>query len=332
MKKLPQKIHEAVTSLTTANRMLSNARRRLARLTKPGHSTHLVDPAWAWAHDLMEARRAKMLAIPGVIGVGLGFRLRGDVPTGEPCLTVYVQRKKTPQELSLAKTPLIPRTVSSGKHRLPVDVLELGAIRRQVNAGDSLGPQDGGDRGTIGALAKDLDIRDTVALTAMHVTPLQQFPSGDTAAPRFVSPMPGGAGFGSLRAGTMTEIDAAKLALNAQQPAITVLPRIGRINGWRPITFPGDQGTTVRMFGAVSQFQSGYIVNPIASIPSESLDAAILVNIPSQGGDSGAALVDPEGLLLGFLVGQGGTALNNLRVFTPASLVMARLRCDIPTS
>jgi hypothetical protein len=144
--------------------------------------------------------------------------------------------------------------------------------------------------------------------------------------------MPGGGELGSLRAGTMSGIDAAKIALNTQQPALTVLPRIGTVQGWRPVAFPGDQGTTVRMFGAVSQFQSGYIVNPIASIPAESLDAAILVNISSQGGDSGSALVDPEGILLGFLVGEGGTALNNLRVFTPASLVMSRLGCDIPTS
>ncbi len=86
------------------------------------------------------------------------------------------------------------------------------------------------------------------------------------------------------------------------------------------------------MVGAVSGFQAGYIVNPIASIPTESLDAAILVNIFTQGGDSGSALVDHQGLLLGFLVGEGGPALSNLRVFTPASLVFATLRCDIPTT
>lgn len=332
MTKLSKGIRDAVTDVTAARQALAQARHRLARLTGPEHSTHLIDPAWVWAHDLMEARRGKLLAFPGVVGVGLGFRMRGGMSTGEPCLTVYVQRKRSPEELDQAREPRIPRTVSSGKRRLPVDVLELGAIRRHVDAGGSLGPLEGGDRGTIGALAKDLDAGDTVALTAMHVTPLQQFPAGDTEAPRFVAPMPGGGVFGSLRAGTMSGIDAAKLALSTQQPAITVLPRIGRVRGWRPITFPGDQGTHVRMFGAVSQFQSGSIVNPIASIPAESLDAAILVDIPSQGGDSGSALIDPEGLLLGFLVGEAGTALNNLRVFTPASLVLSRLRCDVPTS
>lgn len=332
MKPSAAALHKAAADLTAAKKRLAEACRALARLSQPGHPPHIVDPRWQWAQDLMEARRAKLLAIPGVMGLGLGFRLRGGMPTGEPCLTVYVKRKLSPEELAAGKLPRLPRTVRSGKRRLSVDVIELGEIRRQIGAGDSLGPQDGGLRGTLGALATDLDSNDTVALTAMHVTTLQQFPVGNTAAPRFLTPMPDGSPFATLRQGTMSGIDAAKLALDVQQPADSVLPTIGTITGWRPIAYPGDQGTMVRMFGAVSGLQSGYIVNPIASIPSESLDAAILVNIFTQGGDSGAALVDPQGFLLGFLVGEGGTSLNNLRVFTPASLVLSTLRCDIPTT
>jgi hypothetical protein len=328
--KLPAKARKAVADLSAAKKMLADARRTLARHTRPGHPAHAVDPEWEWALELMEARRSKLLAFPDVIGVGLGFRLRGGMPTGEPCLTVYVRRKLSHADLAAASRRRLPKTVSSGRHRLSVDV--IGPLRRQVDAGADIGPLAGGEKGTLGALATDLDTGATVALTAMHVTTLQQFPAGATAAPQFISPVPGGAAFGALLQGTMTGIDAAKLALDVQQPAVSVLPNIGRINGWRPVAFPGDQGTTVKMFGAVSGFQSGYIVNPIASLPAESLDAAILVNIPTQGGDSGAALVDHEGLLLGFLVGQGGTELNNLRVFTPASLVFSKLRCDIPST
>lgn len=222
--KLPKGMQQAVADLTAAQKMLADARRTLARLTKPGHPTHLVDPDWQWAHELMEARRAKLLAIPGVVGLGLGFRLRAGAPTGEPCLTVYVQRKLSLAELAAAKTPRIPRTVRSGKHRLPVDVIELGTIRRQVGGGDSLGQMDGGERGTLGALVTDLDAHDTVAITAMHVSTFQQFPTGTpgaTPAPRFVSPMPGANQFGSLRQGTMTGTDAAKVSLDTQQPAVT---------------------------------------------------------------------------------------------------------------
>jgi hypothetical protein len=322
----------AVADLSAAKKQLADARRKLARLTAPGHPAHLVDPEWAWAAELLEARSPALLAHPGVVGVGLGFRMRGGAPTGEPCLTVYVRRKLSERALAKAGRRRLPKVVRSGRKRLAVDVLPLGRLRRHVQAGASLGPVGGGERGTLGTLAKDLDAGDTVALTAMHVCDMPQFPVPGSAAPRFASPIPGGTPFGTLRQGTMTGIDAAKLALDAPQPAISELPRIGRITGWRPITYPGDQGTTVRMFGAVSGFQSGYIVNPLLSLPGESLDAAVLVNIFTQAGDSGSAIVDHEALLLGFLVGQGSASLGNLRVFTPASLVFSVLRCDLPTT
>ena len=86
-----------------------------------------------------------------------------------------------------------------------------------------------GVTGTI-AIAPTTTAR-TVAMTAMHVTTLQQFPVGNTAAPRFIAPVPGGSQFATLRQGTMSGIDAAKLALDVQQPAVSVLPTIGQING-----------------------------------------------------------------------------------------------------
>ena len=285
----------------------------------------------------MEKRRAKLLSVPGVIGLGLGFRLRGGVRTGEACLTVYVRRKMGADELSAARVRRLPRHVSAGKRRLSVDVVALGNIRRQARAGDSLGTQELGELGTLGALARDLDSGDTVALTAMHVTDLEQFPMAGTSAPEFISPMPGGQRFATLQRGTRFGIDAATLALEVQQPAVTSLPTGGTIRGWRPVVFPGDQDAGVTMFGAVTRAK-GFIVNPIAVLPEEDLDAAILVDIQSEHGDSGAAIVDHQGLVLGFLVGEGefpdgnGNGPRTLRAFTPASLVLARLRCDIPTT
>jgi hypothetical protein len=323
----------AAADLAAASKAFADAQRRLARASSPGDPWCVVAPAWEWAHELMEERREKLLAQPGVAGVGLSFRLRGGHPTGQPCLTVYVRREAGRPELATAKGERPPKSVRQGKRRLPVEVVELGALKRHVSAGASLGELGAGERGTLGALAKDLDTGDTVAITAMHVTTFATFPAGGAPAPELISPMPGGQPFATLLQGTMTGTDAAKLALTVQQPPVSNLPPpIGTIKGWRPIAYPGDQGTPVKMFGAVSGFQTGYVVHPIASLPAESLDAAILVHVFSQGGDSGAALVDHEGLVLGFLVGEGGPQLQNLRVFTPASLVLATLRCDIPTA
>lgn len=335
--KLPKAALAQARKLTRAKKMLAEARRSLGKLTRPGHPTFVIDPQWQWAATLMNERRARLLAVPGVIGVGLGFRIRGGVRTGEPCLTVYVRRKMSADELATASVRRLPGHVSSGKRRISVDVIALGTIRRQAQAGDSLGTLELGEQATLGALARDLDRGDTVAITAMHAADLDRFPEPGTQAPEFISPMPGGTRFATMRRGTRFGIDAATLALDVQQPAITALPSGGTIRGWRPVVYPGDQDARVTMFGARNR-TTGSIVNPIVTLPGEDLDAAIIVDIESDFGDSGAALVDHQGLVLGFLVGEGefpdgnGNGLRTLRAFTPASLVLARLRCDIPTT
>ena len=67
MKPSSAALHKAAADLSAARKMLADARRALARLTQPGHPAQIVDPQWQWAHDLMEKRRAKLLAIPGVV-------------------------------------------------------------------------------------------------------------------------------------------------------------------------------------------------------------------------------------------------------------------------
>lgn len=69
---------------------------------------------------------------------------------------------------------------------------------------------------------------------------------------------------------------------------------------------------------------------PLVEMPGFNLDAAIVVRgFSSTEGDSGAALVDPENLVLGFLVGR---TTSGRRLFCPAGLVLTRLGCKIPTT
>ncbi len=329
-----EELERALKDLAEARRLTETAERKLGQLTQPGGPVQLVHPDWQWAEDLLHARSPKLLAIPGVIGCGLGFCQRHGVDTGQPCIAVYVRRKLAEAELSGQGIPPLPRSVRSGHHRLRIDVIEMGDLKRSLAPGDSIGPTTQARQGTLGVLATDLDHGDTVALTAMHVTgDLREFNEGDFPTPSFCSPaLPGGGSvFGTLRQGTLQGIDAAKLALllgQDFQPALP--PPIGPVQGWRPTAFPGDRGTPVRLFGAVSGFQSGFIVTPSVPLPDDNLDAAITVNIQTADGDSGCALVDASGQVLGFLVGEGTSTLSRLRVFTPASLVLARLRCDIP--
>jgi hypothetical protein len=209
-----------------------------------------------------------------------------------------------------------------------VDVVQAGSLKRQAHVGASIGPVNRDARGSIGAYANDIESGATVAITAMHVSGRSDYPQAYSPQVRFCQPSRTEAGarpFGDLIRGTTTGVDAAKVSLYSPQDAWSFLPGgIGPIRGWRPTTFPGDRGTPVSLFGAASGFQSGHIVNPSTSLPPFNLEHAIIVDINSQAGDSGCSLVDPERLILGFLVGM---LTSGLRVFSPVSLVLGKLRC-----
>jgi hypothetical protein len=165
-----------------------------------------------------------------------------------------------------------------------------------------------------------------VALTAMHVA---------RGPGSFVIPSlrddPMGQPLGRFLDGRMVRVDAAKISVDPPAVAESFLPGIGRIRGWRPVTLPGDRGTEVRMFGAESGRQRGFIAEPAMELPGEQLEQVILVDIETREGDSGCAIVDEENLVLGLLVGEMDFDGVTLRVFSPISLVLEELRCEIPT-
>lgn len=292
-----------------------------------------MDPEWEWAQELLELRRERLLSIRGVVGCGLGFKFEAGEETGEPCITVYVARKLRPETLDKRGITRIPSFVRSEGKRLSVDVVELGRLKRHALGGASFGPELNPSRGTLGCFAIDTATSELLGLTAMHVSGFKEFNAAGSAPVFFTIPSrlenDNAPRAGLLRRGTMSGVDAAKVALLPGQKATPEIEGIGKIRGWRPTTFPGDRHIVVRMFGARSKLQHGVLVNPAISLPDDQLDVAILVDIASVEGDSGAALVDPENFVLGFLVGAGGSRLNDLRVFTPASLVLNRLQCDV---
>ena len=250
------------------------------------------------------------------------------------CITVVVERKVSLPDLRESKATLIPKLTRFADRILPIDVVQFGALKRQLSVGESIGPSNARLAGTLGVFARDVANNTTVGVTAMHVSGVRN--STNVAAPRFrfctpshfVSSTVGD--FADLVRGTMSRIDAAKLRLHVPQAVGGVIPRLGPIAGWRPLTFPGDLRTTVFMAGAMSGLQQGFIVNTAIDMPRERLESAILVNIPSVPGDSGAVLVDSQRFVLGFLVGAGNTPHGFLRVFCPAGLVFSQLGCDIP--
>jgi hypothetical protein len=218
--------------------------------------------------------------------------------------------------------------------RLAIDVQQFGdALDRHVVVGAGLGRSSTPrTRGTLGSFAVD-NAGATVAITAMHVSDEDEMQLGDPPVPVTTPSQlddPSAQHLGHVVAGTRTDVDAARIQLAAGTVANGVAPIIGRISGWRPLHYPGDHEALVRMYGAKSGYREGKIENPSIDLPAFNLRQTIVVSIDSAPGDSGAAIVDSENLVLGFLVGRGNAMPPHLRLFTPASLVLAKLGCDIP--
>ncbi len=258
-------------ALAVAKRELRAARRALARTTKPGAPAVVLPSSWQWAQRLVERRRHSLLRIPGVVGVGLGFKQTNGLDTGQPCVTVFVRRKVPEEALARVGSPAIPRSLREGKRRLPVDVIALGCLRRHTHltAGTSLGPREYAGRkrqGTLGAYAR-LPNGNAVGITAMHVTWYREYAwqPGDPIEPMLhPSPLISGAPrrVGRLLRGTRHGIDAATFLTEPPTEPWNVLEGIGPIRGWRPTVYPGDKGTPVRMVGAVSGYRRGILDHP----------------------------------------------------------------------
>lgn len=310
---------------------LKRTQLQFAAATRPEDGPKLTDPKWRWKEKLAAKYAEKITAYPGVLGYGLGFREQANEPTDEPCLTVYVRKKHTPEQLEKTKRKALPRFIGSGKRRLRVDVVELGKLERFTTLGESISSPGPRGIGTLGVLAVDQTTGRTVAITAQHVTGLKQIPQGRVQTMRVFVPRVGRQGsawYGEVVAGSMLGIDACKIELRHPNGTDPRIPFIGEVKGTRPMRLPGDRNLPVRMYGDTSGLQAGLVHNPLVALPKFGLDAAIVVRMLGQRGDSGAALVDQHNLVLGTLVGQ---AQSGFLIFCAMSETLARLGCDIPT-
>jgi hypothetical protein len=251
----------------------------------------------------------------GVVGWSIHVDHEGRVP----CAVIYVRDDSV----------TVPKTIGRGSDRLPVRREVLGALKRHVIAGASVGPESNTLKGTIGCFGTAQGGR--VAITAMHVTGLDSV--GANACPMCVPSRldgTGGVRLGFVGAGTLNGVDVARIDVIDGISCGNALPEIGPISGWRKVVVPSDHGTMVRMYGATTGFQSGHIVDPCAQLPEEQLEDAILVSIYSEEGDSGSALVDQSGLVLGFLVGHYTGGTGNLRAYSPAGPALHAIGSNIP--
>jgi hypothetical protein len=215
----------------------------------------LIDEQLRLPPVLPEARRA-LAAIPGVVGVGLGFSSRGSQLTDEIALLVYVHSKRTLAQIP--ESEQIPRTFGG----IPTDVLRCVSARNiqfesfdrrplrkkasQLTGGllitdrediDENG-DDGPAVGTLGCFARlksDPSVR--LLLTNQHV--LYKDPNEKGKGPVVGQPdtscswcCKSGVIGETLDGAYDSDVDCAIARLNKKRPAVQKLPGVGKdVNG-----------------------------------------------------------------------------------------------------
>lgn len=318
----------AAVQLAAAREELDRARERLASTVDDGVA---LAGEWKRLHFILRARASDLERIPGVVGHGLGYRRRGDVELPKPCIVVFVKKKRTDAALKRSNSRRVPRTVSHKGERATVDVIELGTIKPAGVTG-SIGPVQPVDHGTIGVAGWDIASGKTVVITAMHVMRRRSYIPSPTEPPVYVT-VPSlhddsrAAAVGFLGLGTTNGFDAVKVFITDAARVRRYLPPVA-LKDWRRVS--ADINIVVHMFGKASNRQlSGVIKYTHVGLPQWRLqDTIITEGIPATYGDSGAALFDNSGYVLGFLFGVAPPEYpQNHRVFCPAELVMPLLGC-----
>jgi hypothetical protein len=328
---IPLGADAAAAEVAAARRRLAWARDRLAEASGPGAPDAVVDDEWSSLHTAMLEGEAELRTASGsgVVGFGLARRRRGGVPADEPCIAVYVARKRTAAALARARIAPLPTTLRApGGGAVPVDVVEVGTLRRFAVCGTGVGPADSAVQArfaTLGLLARDRASGRPVVLTAGHLA------DGLGGNARFLAPQAGVAGsrpLGELLGKVMVDVDAAKIGLDDPALVEPLIRGIGVPQGSRALSIPGDLPAAVQLCGARSGPIPGVIVDAMVQLPGENLRNLFLVRASARRGDSGAAVFDLQRRVLGLLVG-GFSSDSQLHAVCPIGAVLRALDCEL---
>lgn len=121
--------------------------------------------------EVKEVSKGNLMAMQNVVGVGVGYQVKGGEKTGEYALVVLVS-KKLPLS-ALAPQAVLPKNVSG----VEVDVVEVGELRALQTRTSRWRPAPGGvsighykiTAGTFGAVVRDRNSGDHLILSNNHV-------------------------------------------------------------------------------------------------------------------------------------------------------------------
>ena len=312
--------------------------------------------------EVKERLADRLLAIPGVHAVGVGDKLIGGERTGETSIRVYVARKRpleeippeerVPPEIDGVKTdvveepiPTIDQTpgIPAGTER------EDSEEYRPVRGGTQLKLNGGSGAGTLGCLLTVTGDTRVLALTNHHVVTgaCSDAASGEVG-------QPDGASSSSESCddiiGTVLDtqcdpdVDVALIRLKGGMRWLAEIEGIGVVGGIGPPAAKGDQ---VRKRGRTTSLTGGFVddinrsgtINNHDDTPYRSYVGAMRI-LPnpdpanpgptrwSGSGDSGAAVVNAAGQVVGLHFG-GGSAIG---LVIPIQAVIDKFATGVPAA
>lgn len=313
-------------------------------------ATHGKDFIVEYEHLVLVKKnhRDLLLSIPGVRGVGVGYKLVDDVSSDRLSIRVYVTEKQP--LCSLAVNSRVPSELDG----VATDVIEVGEVHslaytsteRPALGGASLGTSISNDTGTFGARFIDNTDGTTVILSNNHVISLADDVVRNAAVVGTPVIQPGQIDGGAI-ADKVAElkrwvkfvfpplwnrVDVAIAEIIGPLKASARIHDVGRYSGWRSV-YASDIGVTVQKVGRTTELTQGTI-DDVAYDTSEDFgygtaqfgDQIRVVGMSNAGGDSGAMLLDLQGRLLGVV--WAGSVLDAV-VACPIGVVLSELNISV---
>lgn len=97
-------------------------------------------------------RQGRLLALPNVVGTGLGIKRRGDDKVGDAAVVVFVEQKL--DTATLKKADRVPAFLKHAGHRIPTDVVEINNVRPEFGTAPYF-LSDVETKGTVSTFARD---------------------------------------------------------------------------------------------------------------------------------------------------------------------------------
>jgi len=295
---------------------------------------------------LKDLEEEKLLALKGVVGVSLGFKVKDGKKTSILCIRILVKKKRGRLWMKLfSLEAMVPESIGG----FPTDVVEVGLVEALQKRTDKWRPAPGGvsvghkaiTAGTLGGLVKDRATSKIMILSNNHVLANSDMTNNQTAYKGDSILQPGKYDKGSdptdriaklerwieINPFGANEVDCAVAIPLSESDVDSTILEIGKVAG----VIEPALGMAVQKSGRTTGLTKGEITDLNATIRVQypggyivTFKGQLLTGSMLQGGDSGSLLLDSDRKL----VGLGFAGSDQVAVFNKISKVLEALKVD----